>query len=99
MKKSFSRIIALVLCFTVLFTGTLFTASAAEGNGAEAVLENVGESIEKGFYNTLNAVVEMLVKVICILYPNPPSWADISEYSRDTLRGASLQESPFLQIL
>ena len=64
MKNRFSRIIALVLCFTVLFSGSVFTASAA--SGAEAVLENAGEAIEKGFYNALNVVVEVLVKAIII---------------------------------
>ena len=83
MKNRISRIIALVLCFTVLFSGSVFTASAA--SGAEAALENAGEAIEKGFYNALNVVVEVLVKAICTIYPNPKSWKDIDEYSREEI--------------
>ncbi len=85
MKNRFSRIIALVLCFTVLFSGSVFTASAADASGAEAVLESAGDAIAKGFYNTLNVVVEVLVKAICTIYPNPKSWQDISEYSREEI--------------
>ena len=84
MKNRFSRIIALVLCFTVLFSGSAMSVSAA-GTSAEAVLEDAGEMIAKGFYNTLNTVVEVLVKAICTIYPNPPSWADISEYSSEEI--------------
>ncbi len=85
MKNRFFRIIALVLCFTVLFSGSVFTVSAADASGAEAALESAGEAIEKGFYNALNVVVEVLVKAICTIYPNPKSWQDISEYSREEI--------------
>lgn len=86
MKNSIKRIIALLLCLTVLFSGTAMSVSAAEAEAQEEnVLENVGDTIAKGFYNTLNVVVEMLVKVICTLYPNPKTWTDIENYSREEI--------------
>ncbi len=83
MKNKFSRIIALVLCFTVLFSGSVFTASASDASSG--VLEEAGDFLAKGFYNTLNVVVEALVKVICTIYPNPKSWTDIENYSREEI--------------
>lgn len=84
MKNKVMRIIALVLCFTLMFTGASFSAAATEGDSA-SVLENAGEVLAKGFYNTLNVVVEALVKVICTLYPNPKSWKDIDEYDAEEI--------------
>ncbi len=84
MKNRFSRIIAIVLCFTVLFSGSVMSVSAAD-TSAEAVLQDAGDMIAKGFYNTLNTVVEMLVKAICTIYPNPKSWTDIDNYSSEEI--------------
>ncbi len=84
MKNSIKKIIALFLCLTVLFSGTAMGASAAVTN-AEDIVADAGDFIVKGFYNTLNVVVEMLVKVICTLYPNPASWEKLEEYSREEI--------------
>lgn len=84
MKNSIKKIIALFLCLTVLFSGTAMGASAA-GTNAEDIVADAGDFIVKGFYNTLNVVVEMLVKVICTLYPNPASWEKLEEYSREEI--------------
>lgn len=84
MKNSIKKIIALFLCLTVLFSGTAMGASAA-GTNAEDIVADAGDFIAKGFYNTLNVVVEMLVKVICTLYPNPASWEKLEEYSREEI--------------
>ena len=85
MKNRFSKVIAIILCLSVLFTGSAFSAGAADTAAAEEALAGVGDFFTKGFYNTLNVVVETLVKAICTIYPNPPSWADISEYSREEI--------------
>ena len=85
MKNRFSRIIAIVLCISLLFTGSAMTVSAADTNAGEEILSDVGDFFTKGFYNTLNTVVEVLVKAVCMIYPNPPSWADISEYSQEEI--------------
>lgn len=84
MKNKVMRIIAVVLCFTLLFTGASFSAAATEADGT-AVLDDAGDVIAKGFYNTLNVIVEALVKVICTIYPNPKNWKDIDEYSREEI--------------
>ena len=85
MKNRFSKLIAVVLCISLLFTGSAMTVSAADTNAGEEILADVGDFFTKGFYNTLNVVVETLVKAICLIYPNPPSWADISEYSSEEI--------------
>ncbi len=79
MKKIIMRIVATVLCLTLLFTGSI-TGVAAADTASEDALAAVGESIEKGFYELLNDIVEVLVRMICIIYPNPSSWQDMSEY-------------------
>lgn len=84
MKNSIRKIIAMALCLTVLFSGSALSVSAAQVD-AEAVVAEAGDFIAKGFYNTLNVVVEMLVKVICTLYPNPASWEKLEEYSREEI--------------
>lgn len=83
MKNSVKRILALILCLTVLFSGSALSVSAADTN--EDIASQAGDVIVKGFYNTLNTVVELLVKVICTLYPNPKGWQDIENYSREEI--------------
>ncbi len=84
MKNKVKKIIALVLCMSCIFTGSVFSAFAADAGGSD-ILDDAGAAIEKGFYNALNVVVEVLVKAICSIYPNPPSWLDISEYSQEEI--------------
>ncbi|MBE6789638.1 MAG: hypothetical protein E7535_00430 [Ruminococcaceae bacterium] len=83
MKNSVKRILALILCLTVLFSGSALSVSAADTE--EDIASQAGDVIVKGFYNTLNTVVELLVKVICTLYPNPKGWQDIENYSREEI--------------
>lgn len=84
MKKIIMRIVATVLCLTLLFTGSI-TGVAAADTSSEDALAAVGESIEKGFYELLNDIVEVLVRMICIIYPNPSSWQDMSEYESEEI--------------
>ena len=84
MKNKVKSIIAMLLCFTLLFAGSAVSASAADISEVN-VTEEAGDVIAKGFYETLNTVVEMLVKVICTLYPNPRSWTDIENYSSEEI--------------
>ena len=82
MKNKVKSIFAMLLCLTLLFSGSAVSASAAGVSEADVTAE-AGDVIVKGFYETLNTVVEMLVKVICTLYPNPKSWTDIENYSSE----------------
>ncbi len=59
--------------------GGLF-AGLQELDSGEAFLNN----LLKVLYNALNVIVEVLVKTICAIYPDPASWKDISEHSSDT---------------
>ena len=79
MKNSVKRFIALVLCLSVMFSGSVMSVSAAAADEVN-VTDAAGDAIAKGFYDTLNVIVEMLVKVICTIYPNPKSWQSIDEY-------------------
>ena len=84
MKKGILRIIATILCFTVLFSGTAIGVSATEAvTNEENIMDDIGDGIVKGFYELLNDIVETLVKAICLIYPNPVSWEDISEYDSE----------------
>lgn len=85
MRNKFSRAVALILCVSVMFTGTLFSVSATSSENGENVMADVEDMLAKGFYDTLNVVVEALVKVICTIYPNPKSWQDISEYDSEEI--------------
>lgn len=38
----------------------------------------------KVLYNLLNVVVEVLVKAICFIYPDPATWLDLEEHTTDT---------------
>ena len=59
--------------------GGLF-AGLEELDSGEAFLNN----LLKVLYNLLNVIVEVLVKSICAIYPDPASWKDLSEHSTDT---------------
>ena len=83
MKKSYKRLIAIVLSVLMLFSCTSVVSFAAES--AEITFSSIGDGIAKGFYNTLNNVVETLVSAICKIYPNPPSWLSIDEYDSDEI--------------
>lgn len=59
--------------------GGLF-AGMEEIDSFDTFLDNV----LKVLYNILNVVVEVLVKTICVIYPDPQSWKDVTEHSTDT---------------
>ena len=83
MKKNNKRIIAIVLSVMMMLSCTSAVSFAAETT--EASISSVGDSISKGFYNALNGIVESLVSTICKLYPNPPSWMNLSDYDSDEI--------------
>lgn len=78
MKKRFYEIISFVLCFAMLLSCGSVVSFAAE---TQAV--SVGDSLAKGFYDTLNVIVEKLVSMICKIYPNPADWQKLSDYDSE----------------
>ena len=81
MKKNFKSIISVVLCVVMLFSCTSVASFAAD----EITFASIGDGISKGFYDTLNKVVETLVSTICKIYPNPPSWLSMDEYDSEEI--------------
>ncbi len=59
--------------------GSLFAGLQSLDSG-EALLNN----LLKVLYNALNVIVEVLVKTICAVYPDPASWKDIEDHSTET---------------
>lgn len=59
--------------------GGLF-AGMEELTSFDAFLNN----LLKVLYNLLNVVVEVLVKAICFIYPDPATWLDLEEHTTDT---------------
>lgn len=114
MKKSFLKIISVILSLALVFSIGCTGVSAAEANelpskeeigeaftdtaisgiqtigGLFAGMEELdsGEAFLNNFlkvlYNLLNVIVEVLVKTICAVYPDPASWKDLAEHSTDT---------------
>ena len=78
MKKRYTKIVSFILCFALIFSCGSVTVFAEDSAG-----ETIGSTISKGFYNTLNNVVESLVSIICKLYPNPADWKPLSEYDSE----------------
>ncbi len=114
MKKSFLKIISVILSLALVFSVGCTGVSAAEANELPTK-EEIGEAITdtaisgiqtigglfagmeeldsgeaflnnflKVLYNLLNVIVEVLVKTICAVYPDPASWKDLAEHSTDT---------------
>ncbi|MBR3868712.1 MAG: hypothetical protein IKM66_05290 [Clostridia bacterium] len=82
MKKKFSRIISIVLSLCLLLScGTAVAYAADETTAATGA--SFGDTIAKGFYNTLNVIVENLVSAICKLFPNPADWQSLADYDSD----------------
>ncbi len=114
MKKSFLKIISVILSITLVFSVGCTGVSAAEANElpskeeiGEAVtdtaisgIQTIGglfagmEELDSGeaflnnflkvLYNLLNVIVEVLVKTICAVYPDPASWKALADHSTDT---------------
>ena len=82
MKTKLKRIISVFLCIAVIFSCVSvgsFAVSAQQN--VTAVQEESGTSgFMKFLYNSLNVVVEGLVKSICGIYVDPRDWQSIDEY-------------------
>lgn len=86
MKKKLFRIISFVLCAALLVSGISVGSYAAQNQSATAAQEeSAGDVIMKGLYNTLNVVVEGLVKSICSIHIDPKYWEDIDDYDPDEI--------------
>lgn len=105
-----SKLVALIMCLTLLFTALAPAASALSCGGDTVTVPTVenGESIFSGlkdvnsaedfkdnaakvFYNSLNKVVEGLVKMISAIIPAPKSWINKADYDdSDVLKGRSV---------
>ncbi len=86
MKKKLLRIISVVLCAALLVSGvSVGTHAAREQSVTAAQNETAGDVAMKGLYNTLNVVVEGLVKSICTIYADPRDWQSMDEYDADEI--------------
>lgn len=86
MKKKLLSIISIMLCFALLVSGVSVASYAAEEQSITISQEDsAGDTIMKGFYNTLNVVVEGLVKSICGIYINPMNWQSMDDYDSDEI--------------
>lgn len=86
MKKKLLRIISAVLCAAFFISCASVGSYAAQQNNVTAVQEeSAGDNIMKGLYNTLNVIVEGLVKTICTIYANPRDWQSMDEYNSDEI--------------
>lgn len=118
MKKSFMKIISVVLSIALVFSVGCIGVSADEKENetisipstefiADSVTDTAIEGVRtigslfaglqeidsgeaflnnllKVLYNALNVIVEVLVKTICAVYPDPASWKDIEDHSTET---------------
>ncbi len=86
MKKRLTGIISIVLCVALFVSGASVGSYAATEQSVTTSQESaVGDSIMKGLYNTLNVIVEGLVKSICAIYVNPRDWQSMDEYDSDEI--------------
>lgn len=84
--KKISKIISFLLCAAILISGVSVGSFAAqEQSTTETQKESVGDGIMKGLYNTLNVVVEGLVKSICAIYVNPSDWQHMDDYDSEEI--------------
>ena len=79
MNKKLISIISVILCFSLLLTGSAIGTSAVQTQEETSF----GDSAMKGLYNTLNIIVEGLVKSICSIYIDPPDWESIDNYDSE----------------
>ncbi len=81
MKKKFLRFVSLAMCVVMLFSGSMLGTNAAQPQEENAV----ADTVMKGLYNTLNVVVEGLVKTICTIYLDPNEWQHLDNYDSDEI--------------
>lgn len=83
MKKTVSKIIALILSFSLIFAVSVPAVNAVTPDvPAKEASEFTNNSL-KILYNSLNTFAEMLLRVICAFTPNPPDWKPQSEYNSE----------------
>ena len=86
MKKKLLSIVSIVLCFALLVSGASVASYAVDKQSVTVSQEeSAGDTIMKGLYNTLNVIVEGLVKSICGVYVNPKNWESIENYDSDEI--------------
>ncbi len=86
MKNKLLSIISVALCAALLVSCTSVGSYAVQEQSVTAAQEEtVGDGVMKGLYNTLNVIVEGLVKSICTIYANPRDWKSMDEYDSDEI--------------
>lgn len=86
MKKKLLSFISAILCATIVISGASIGSFAVQEQSVTAVQEeSAGDGIMKGLYNTLNVIVEGLVKSICAIYVNPRDWQSMDEYNSEEI--------------
>jgi len=83
MKKKFLRFVSLAMCVVMLFSGSMLGTNAAQPQ--EVNTQAITDTVMKGLYNTLNVVVEGLVKTICTIYLDPNEWQHLDNYDSDEI--------------
>lgn len=81
MKKKITRILALILSFTLVFAVVAPAASAVTPDVPAKEASELTNNTLKFLYNSLNKLVEMILRVVCLFTPNPREWKPQSEYS------------------
>lgn len=83
MKKRILRFVSITMCVVMLFTGSMLGTNAAQPQ--EINTQAITDTVMKGLYNTLNVVVEGLVKTICTIYLDPNDWQHLDNYDADEI--------------
>ena len=83
MKKRILRFVSITMCVVMLFTGSMLGTNAAQPQ--EVNTQAITDTVMKGLYNTLNVVVEGLVKTICTIYLDPNDWQHLDNYDADEI--------------
>ncbi len=78
MKKAFIKVLSVVLC-VMLVSGIAAPAAYAAYDPSVSVNEEVS-GFNKFLYNTLDVVIDKVLRVINSFIPNPPSWVDKADY-------------------
>ncbi len=81
MKKTFKKVLSVILCI-MLVTGITAPAAYAAYDPTVSVNEEVS-GFNKVLYNVLDVVIDKLVGAINRMIPNPPSWVNKADYVSD----------------
>ncbi|MBR1812083.1 MAG: hypothetical protein IJ766_10640 [Clostridia bacterium] len=84
--------LSILLLFSAMHVG-VFAADHAYGpydyaeywetSERSAVKSASMSKLQKGFYNVLNHVANVLLRMVCAFYPNPSDWKDIDAFDGD----------------